>query len=45
MIDEVRKNKEVEIRMLSDVSIRQVIIWQDFIYSSIQCQVETPDIM
>ncbi len=31
--------------MLSDVSIRQLMIWQDFNYSSIQCQVETPDIM
>jgi len=32
-------------KMLSDVSIRQLMIWQDFTYSSIQCQVETPDIM
>ncbi|GAH89134.1 unnamed protein product, partial [marine sediment metagenome] len=27
------------------VSIRQLMIWQDFNYSSIQCQVETPDII
>jgi len=33
------------ITMLPDVSIRQLMIWQDFKYSSIQCQVETPDIM
>jgi len=26
--------------MLSDVSIRQLMIWDDFTYSSIQCQVE-----
>jgi len=31
--------------MLSDVSIRQLMIWQIFNYSSIQCQVETPDTM
>jgi len=30
--------------MLSDVSIRQLMIWQDFNYSGIQFQVETPDI-
>ncbi len=31
--------------LLPDVSIRQLMIWQDFNYSSIQCQVETPDII
>ena len=31
--------------MLSDVFIRQFMIWQDYNYSGIQCQVETPDIM
>gem|GEM_PF-4282599 len=34
-----------DITMLPDVSIRQLMIWQDFNYSGTQCQVETPDIM